>query len=102
MSHSDKHVHPTEILCSHPLIGDFYVKGIPFLYEVLRQLGQAITSEMSLLSSLEYGGVSSEGSLPGGKSSQRDLVLNARKWARLSLPCPLRPQTVERDNLSMP
>lgn len=53
MSDSDKRVHPTETPCSHPFIGNFYIKGISFLYEVLRQLGQAITSEMSLLSSLE-------------------------------------------------
>lgn len=80
MSNSDKHVHPTEILCSHLFIGNFYIKGISFLYEVLKQLGQVVTSEMSLFSSLEYGGVSSDGALPGGKSSQRCLVLNGQKW----------------------
>lgn len=68
MSYSDKCFHPAEILNSHPFMGNFYNKGISFLYEGLKQLGQAITSEISLLSSLEDGGVRSEEALPGGRS----------------------------------
>lgn len=68
MSYSDKCFHLSEILNSHPFMGNFSNKGISFLYEVLKQLGQAMTSEVSLLSSLEYGGVRSEEALPGGRS----------------------------------
>lgn len=52
MSYNDRNFHPAEILNSHPFVGSFYDKLIYFLYEGLKQLGQAITSEMFLLSSL--------------------------------------------------
>lgn len=84
MSNSVKYVHPMVILCSHHFIGNFYIKGISFLSEALRQTGQAITAGMFLCSPLEYGGVSIEGTLPGGRSSWRGLVLHAQKWAHLS------------------
>lgn len=66
MSYNDRCFRPAEILNSHPFVSNFYNKWISSLYEGLKQLGQAITSEMSLLSSLEYGGVRSEEALPGG------------------------------------
>lgn len=68
MSYNDRCFHPPEILSSHPFVGNFYNKGISFLYEGLKQLGQAIPSEMSLLSFLEYRGVRGEEALPGGRN----------------------------------
>lgn len=100
MSYSDKCFHPAEILNSHPFMGNFYNKGISFLYEGLKQLGQAITSEISLLSSLEDGGVRSEEALPGGRSWMLGNGHSGICSVLLKVPCPASPMV--RDSLAMP
>lgn len=72
------------------------------LYEGLKQLEQAIISEISLLSSLEYRGVRSEEALPGRAECLGMGVVNLFCSVEGTMPCPLPPQTVVRDSLAMP